>query len=309
MFCSNDSRWAPRRRGCPTSQQVDATVWPHNQTQWLRRWKQVSWSLFAETSVCETWRTSSGLFHQVHLAHHRPHAGQAHLRHPGGKRTCDLRPANQWPSTFTSCHTRCPSDASRALSEFCEEHRWHLLPFPLPWASTSAWRTQDRTTTTHKASGAPHLPQSWWVSLFSALHSTDLSPVRLTHLWTLAGTGSADPKEASPFVIEWIPDVLPRSHMGELRISFEYGHQQSGQLELCEKGSRRMDSNLSKATKTVWVTEHLEDSDGRWGHNIMLIRFCQVIQSAVCHCCCWSVLSHKYSYYWYYQVKRMCENI
>lgn len=86
-------------------------------------------------SVCETWRTSSGLFDQVHLAHHRPHAGQAHLRHPG--------------------------DASRALSEFCEEHRWHLLPFPLPWASTSAWRTQDRTTTTHKASGAPHLPQSW----------------------------------------------------------------------------------------------------------------------------------------------------
>lgn len=105
MFCSNDSRWAPRRRGCPTSQQVDATVGPHNQTQWLRCWKQVSWSLFAETSVCETWRTSSGLFHQVHLAHHQPHAGQAHLRHPGGKRTCDLRPANQWPSTFTSCHT------------------------------------------------------------------------------------------------------------------------------------------------------------------------------------------------------------
>lgn len=53
-------------------------------------------------------------------------------------------------------------------------------------------------------------------------------------------------------MIEWIPDVLPRSHMGELRISFEYGHQQSGQQELCEKGSRsRMDSNLSKATKTV----------------------------------------------------------
>lgn len=53
-------------------------------------------------------------------------------------------------------------------------------------------------------------------------------------------------------MIEWIPDVLPRSHMGELRISFEYGHQQSGQLEFCEKGSHsRVDSNLSKATKTV----------------------------------------------------------
>lgn len=40
--------------------------------------------------------------------------------------------------------------------------------------------------------------------------------------------------------------------MGELRIGFEYGHQQSGQLELCEKGSRgRTDSDLPKPPKTV----------------------------------------------------------
>lgn len=53
-------------------------------------------------------------------------------------------------------------------------------------------------------------------------------------------------------MIEWIPDVLPRSHMGELRIGFEYGHQQSGQPEPGEKGSHsRVDSNLPKATKTV----------------------------------------------------------
>lgn len=53
-------------------------------------------------------------------------------------------------------------------------------------------------------------------------------------------------------MIEWIPDVLPRSRMGELRIGFEYGHQQSGQPEVCEKGGHsRVDSSLSKATKTV----------------------------------------------------------
>ncbi|CAG05248.1 unnamed protein product, partial [Tetraodon nigroviridis] len=57
-------------------------------------------------------------------------------------------------------------------------------------------------------------------------------PIRPLELRTFlrVGTSSADPKEAGPFVIEWIPDVLPRSHVGELRISFEYGHQQSGQL-------------------------------------------------------------------------------
>ncbi|XP_029025649.1 uncharacterized protein C2orf42 homolog isoform X2 [Betta splendens] len=49
------------------------------------------------------------------------------------------------------------------------------------------------------------------------------------------GPGPADQKGAGPFVIEWIPDVLPRCRMGELRISFEFGHQQSGQPENSEK--------------------------------------------------------------------------
>ncbi|CAJ1070437.1 uncharacterized protein C2orf42 homolog isoform X2 [Xyrichtys novacula] len=49
------------------------------------------------------------------------------------------------------------------------------------------------------------------------------------------GPGSTDQKESGPFVIEWIPNVLPRCQMGELRISFEFGHQQSGQTDHCEK--------------------------------------------------------------------------
>lgn len=39
---------------------------------------------------------------------------------------------------------------------------------------------------------------------------------------------AAEQTEAGPFVIEWIPDVLPRCRMGELRIAFEFGHQQGG---------------------------------------------------------------------------------
>jgi len=40
-----------------------------------------------------------------------------------------------------------------------------------------------------------------------------------------------DQKDLTPFVIEWIPDILPFMKIGELRIKFEYGHQRNGQLE------------------------------------------------------------------------------
>ncbi|XP_071322330.1 uncharacterized protein C2orf42 homolog isoform X2 [Trachinotus anak] len=59
-----------------------------------------------------------------------------------------------------------------------------------------------------------------------------------------------DQKEASPFVIEWIPDVLPRCQMGELRISFEFGHQQSGQPEHCEKVSAAEKGGRNKSDPT-----------------------------------------------------------
>ncbi|KAK8778040.1 hypothetical protein V5799_021416 [Amblyomma americanum] len=37
---------------------------------------------------------------------------------------------------------------------------------------------------------------------------------------------------SAPFVIEWTPDVLPRSRVGELRLMFEYGHLRNGHVEL-----------------------------------------------------------------------------
>ncbi|XP_066971442.1 uncharacterized protein C2orf42-like isoform X3 [Macrobrachium rosenbergii] len=41
------------------------------------------------------------------------------------------------------------------------------------------------------------------------------------------GLGHKDP---TPFIIEWIPDILPKSSIGELRIKFEFDHFVSGQL-------------------------------------------------------------------------------
>lgn len=63
-------------------------------------------------------------------------------------------------------------------------------------------------------------------------------------------------------MIEWIPDVLPRCQMGELRISFEFGHQQSGQPENCEKtsaaekgGRNKSDLTQSKHKKAVDILQ------------------------------------------------------
>ncbi|XP_061180005.1 uncharacterized protein C2orf42 homolog [Saccostrea echinata] len=57
-------------------------------------------------------------------------------------------------------------------------------------------------------------------------------PIRPFELKTYlkVGNTAADQKEPTPFIIEWIPDILPKSRIGELRIKFEYGHQRNGQI-------------------------------------------------------------------------------
>ena len=60
--------------------------------------------------------------------------------------------------------------------------------------------------------------------------------VCLSHLhfcltFSLPGNTTSDQKEPTPFIIEWIPDILPKSRIGELRIKLEYGHQRNGQIE------------------------------------------------------------------------------
>ncbi|KAK5852296.1 hypothetical protein PBY51_023775 [Eleginops maclovinus] len=86
--------------------------------------------------------------------------------------------------------------------------------------------------------------------------------IRPMELRTFLKVGPADQKDASPFVIEWIPDVLPRCQMGELRISFEFGHQQSGQQEngdktsVAEKGGRnKSESTQPKLSKAAEILQ------------------------------------------------------
>ena len=48
----------------------------------------------------------------------------------------------------------------------------------------------------------------------------------------VTGHTVADQKEPTPFIIEWIPDILPRSRIGELRLKFEYGHLRNGHRDI-----------------------------------------------------------------------------
>ncbi|KAF8795456.1 hypothetical protein HNY73_003301 [Argiope bruennichi] len=45
------------------------------------------------------------------------------------------------------------------------------------------------------------------------------------------GNLTQDQKEPTPFIVEWIPDILPKTQIGELRIKFQYGHERNGILE------------------------------------------------------------------------------
>uniref|UniRef100_A0A3Q1GEF7 Chromosome 2 open reading frame 42 n=1 Tax=Acanthochromis polyacanthus TaxID=80966 RepID=A0A3Q1GEF7_9TELE len=77
----------------------------------------------------------------------------------------------------------------------------------------------------------PELPEGFRTDRPQAIRPMEL------RTFLKVGPGTEEQKEATPFVIEWIPDVLPRCQMGELRISFEFGHQQSGQPEFYDKMS------------------------------------------------------------------------
>lgn len=39
------------------------------------------------------------------------------------------------------------------------------------------------------------------------------------------GHTTPDQQNPTPLIIEWVPDVLPFSRVGELKITFEFGHQ------------------------------------------------------------------------------------
>jgi hypothetical protein len=46
---------------------------------------------------------------------------------------------------------------------------------------------------------------------------------------------TVDPGVNTPFVIEWTPNIMPIMKMGELKLTFKFGHQRNGKIELRTK--------------------------------------------------------------------------
>ncbi|XP_053443088.1 uncharacterized protein C2orf42 homolog isoform X2 [Nycticebus coucang] len=65
------------------------------------------------------------------------------------------------------------------------------------------------------------------------------------------GNTSPDQKEPTPFIIEWIPDILPQSKIGELRIKFEYGHHRNGHVAEYHDQQPPLDQPLELAPLTT----------------------------------------------------------
>ncbi|XP_055234026.1 uncharacterized protein C2orf42 homolog isoform X2 [Gorilla gorilla gorilla] len=65
------------------------------------------------------------------------------------------------------------------------------------------------------------------------------------------GNTSPDQKEPTPFIIEWIPDILPQSKIGELRIKFEYGHHRNGHVAEYQDQRPPLDQALELAPLTT----------------------------------------------------------
>nr|XP_036854098.1 uncharacterized protein C2orf42-like [Manis javanica] len=66
-----------------------------------------------------------------------------------------------------------------------------------------------------------------------------------------SGNTSPDQKEPTPFIIEWIPDILPQSKIGELRIKFEYGHHRNGHVAEYQDQRPPLDQPLELAPLTT----------------------------------------------------------
>ncbi|XP_028654599.1 uncharacterized protein C2orf42 homolog isoform X1 [Erpetoichthys calabaricus] len=79
-----------------------------------------------------------------------------------------------------------------------------------------------------------HCPEVQVESITDPYGRVDKQPaIRPLELKTFLKVGNTTPdqKDPTPFVIEWIPDILPQSKIGELRLRFEYGHLHNGHVE------------------------------------------------------------------------------
>lgn len=84
---------------------------------------------------------------------------------------------------------------------------------------------------TYEAHELAHPEMQDLASQFKKTNSNPLIKPLELKTFLKVGIMSLEQKIPTPFIIEWIPDILPKTHVGEMRIKFEYGHQRNGLVE------------------------------------------------------------------------------
>ncbi|XP_043095293.1 uncharacterized protein C2orf42 homolog isoform X3 [Puntigrus tetrazona] len=164
---------------------------------------------------------------------------------------CHWVSSSGWPVLQRGSIRRCTFSLMESLSHWCSTSlRLSSMPYssvyhwaqrrddspttpPLPLELTQSFvKNSDGTYSPYRCRETPPDPGS-----DTCQYSRSNKPlaIRPLELRTFLRVGPAEQTEPVPFVIEWIPDILPHSKVGELRIGFEYGHQLGSKPEHCKK--------------------------------------------------------------------------
>ncbi|XP_072342093.1 uncharacterized protein C2orf42 homolog isoform X4 [Scyliorhinus torazame] len=95
-------------------------------------------------------------------------------------------------------------------------------------------------------------------SIAEAYRRVEKQPtIRPLELKTFLRVGNMSPeqKEPTPFIIEWIPDILPRLKIGEMRIKLVYGHHRNGHIE-CREQQPPLGHNLELSPSLATINIH-----------------------------------------------------
>ncbi|XP_063228338.1 uncharacterized protein C2orf42 [Bacillus rossius redtenbacheri] len=112
----------------------------------------------------------------------------------------------------------------------------------------------------HDGTFAPYNRQKDENEIFRKVNNQPLIKPLELKTFLKVGNTAPDQVEPTPFIIEWTPDILPQSKVGELRLSFEFGHQRNGLVEklqvsprACKKNSEILVSRLQTPVKKEYL--------------------------------------------------------
>ncbi|KTF80009.1 hypothetical protein cypCar_00035888 [Cyprinus carpio] len=214
-------------------------------------------SFVSSTSLLAVKDTSAPTLNQRKPTH-RKHFNTTGLKNPGSSQPVDETHVSlgfqQWLASVTerihqTMHFQFDAfvrNDTLPLGSF-SKYTWHITNLmhvkrifdtpELPLELTQSFvKNSDGSYSPYRCRETPPDPGS-----DSCHHSRTSKPLAIRPLelrtFLRVGTCAAEQTEPVPFVIEWIPDILPHSQVGELRIRFEYGHQLGNKPEHCKSSA------------------------------------------------------------------------